>query len=131
MGREGVYAFCSARICHKRRNRKKFGPFGHKRSASFFVSMPLLAFVWLYLIGWLFDRWRRKRGPFPFSPVITVEKSITLTTPGRLPKILLTVLTSSARFLLRAIRHLKATDHGVDGTPIPHRCGCGDRTPHL
>jgi hypothetical protein len=30
---------------------------------TFFVSMPLLVFAWFYLIGWLLDRWRHKRGP--------------------------------------------------------------------
>ena len=36
--------------------------FGMSEVETFFVSMPLVIFVWFYLIGWLIDRWRRKPG---------------------------------------------------------------------
>jgi hypothetical protein len=34
---------------------------GVSEVTSFMSSMPLLILAWLYFIGWLFDRWSRKR----------------------------------------------------------------------
>jgi hypothetical protein len=34
---------------------------GVSELTSFFISMPLLTVVWLYSVGWAFDRWRGKR----------------------------------------------------------------------
>ena len=34
---------------------------GVSEVTSFMISMPLLILVWFYFVGWLFDRWNRKR----------------------------------------------------------------------
>lgn len=34
---------------------------GVSQVASFFVSVPLLIFVWYYSLGWLIDRWWQRR----------------------------------------------------------------------
>jgi hypothetical protein len=35
--------------------------FGVSEVTSFMVSMPLLILTWFYFVGWLLDRWSRKR----------------------------------------------------------------------
>jgi hypothetical protein len=34
---------------------------GVSEVTSFMISMPLLILAWFYFVGWIFDRWYRKR----------------------------------------------------------------------
>jgi len=43
------------------------GRLGINQVSSFMFVMPVLIFTWYYLIGWLLDRWTRKRSQ-PSSP---------------------------------------------------------------